>query len=383
MYNKLNGLLHKRGAVKNMQNFSVLIKPASSLCNMRCKYCFYADVSDMREVRSYGIMSKETAEKLIDRVYEACPSGNVFFSFQGGEPTLAGLDFFENFSLYAHKNKPQGVKISYSIQTNGVEVDEKWCEYFAKYSYLVGLSLDGDRAVQNECRIKADGMGSYEVVSNAAKMLKAHKVDFNILSVITAYSAKYAKEMFNYWKRRNFEYVQPIPCLAPLDGDADEYSLTPQLFEKFFTELYDVWEQSFRKCHYIGVRQFDNLVRMASGQQPEMCGMKGFCQAQYVVEANGGVYPCDFYVLDEYLCGNIFENSFSEIFESENMQKFLKRDDLSSRCLDCPAVKICGGGCRRFRSVYFGEDCYCAYREFLLKCYPKMRALAFELFGRK
>lgn len=350
---------------------------------MRCKYCFYADVSDMREVKSYGIMTSETAHILIDRVYEACSSGNVSFSFQGGEPTLAGLEFFEDFSAYAENAKPKGVKISYSIQTNGILVDESWCEYFAKYKYLVGLSLDGDRGLHDLCRKEADGEGSFDDVTRAAKLMKKYNVDFNILAVITAQSARHAISLFGFWKKRGFDYVQPIPCLAPLDGTESEYALTPKLFATFMTELYNVWEREFRNKHYISIRQFDNLVRMAAGAQPEMCGMKGFCQAQYVVEADGGVYPCDFYVLDRYLCGNIKDMTFREIFESEGMKSFLTRDALDNRCKECKACTLCGGGCRRFRSLYFGEDNYCAYREFLYECYPKIKMLANELFGQK
>lgn len=359
-------------------SFSILIKPASSMCNLRCRYCFYADVSENRNVSSYGRMSSETAHTLIDRAFAASPSGTVSFAFQGGEPTVAGLDFFRDFTAYAQEHCPKGVTLSYSLQTNGILLDDEWCAFLKEYGFLVGLSMDGHKKEHDLCRVDANGGGTFVQVMQTVTRLRAHKVDFNILTVLTKNLARHPQQLYSFYKKHDFKFVQIIPCLDPLDGEGGDYSLTPELYASFLKTFFRIWLEEFRKGNYISVRLFDNLVRMAAGQAPEQCGMLGQCQCQFVAEADGSMYPCDFYVLDDYRMGNLTADDFAAMVQSEGIRKFL--DDSEStkddRCKDCWVRPICGGGCRRYRSFYFSKEGYCPYADFLSECARDIRWLA-------
>lgn len=362
-----------------MSSLSVLIKPASSLCNLRCKYCFYADVSDLRQVRSYGIMSEATAHTVIDRALEALPSGDLHIAFQGGEPTLVGLPFFRDFATYAETHAADAVRIHYSIQTNGMVIDQEWAKFLAEYRFLVGLSLDGEEFWHNECRKAPGDVGSYARAMEAAFLLREAGVDFNILTVLTARSAAHPRALWSFYRKNRFDFVQIIPCLAPLEDPRENhfYSLTPRVYGTFLKQFFAIWAKELYAGNYISVRLFDNFVRMAMGERPEQCGLTGACSPQFIIEADGGVYPCDFYVLDEYRCGSVNEQSFSEIYRSESMRRFLLEGSRPlPHCRSCPAFRICGGGCRRYRSLFFLDRGYCPHRDFLETCHDEISKVA-------
>lgn len=364
-----------------MRQFSVLIKPSSSLCNMRCQYCFYADEVQSRNIKSYGFMSSDTAHALIRRVFEAAGTpSEVNFVFQGGEPTLAGLPFFRDFSLYADTNKPEGSVIHYAIQTNGLLIDTEWASYFKQYNYLVGVSLDATAALHDLYRIDANAKPTYKRILASILLLKHAGVDFNILTVVTAQMAKHPREVFSACFRHGFQYVQFIPCLSPLDDSHEPYSLTPELYASFNKQLFRLWYDSFCSGHYISIRQYDNLVLMMQGCPPEQCGMSGFCSVQYVIEADGSVFPCDFYVLDQYLGGNITTDNFETISASKAVRRFLThKEPISLLCADCPVKRLCGYGCRRYRSFYRQKPDYCPNQDFLSFALPYLRNMVLRL----
>ncbi len=367
-----------------MTHLSVLIKPASSLCDLRCKYCFYADVADLRQVRSYGIMSADTAHILIERAVEAVNgSGNITFSFQGGEPLMTGFEFFTDFIAYTQQfiDRSNGkLHVFYSLQTNGMRIDESWAELFSAHRFLIGLSIDGDETVHNRSRVDSGRQGTWTKAMKAAKLLQSRAVDFNILSVITAQNAKQPKRLWDFYQSNGFRFVQLIPCLAPLESPEfqADYSLTPQLYGDFLIRFFKIWTEQLQRGRYISVRLFDNLVRMASGQAPEQCGLLGDCAPQFVIEADGSVYPCDFYVLDEYRCGSVTESSFLTLRQSEPMKRFLTEGSRRlPQCLHCPFYTVCKGGCRRYRSLYFQKRNYCPYRAFLEHILPDLQTIAY------
>ncbi|MBR4888366.1 MAG: radical SAM protein, partial [Clostridia bacterium] len=246
-------------------SFSVLIKPASAACNLRCRYCFYADVSDSRAVKNYGNMSSETAHKLIDNAFAANRGGTVSFAFQGGEPTLAGLEFFRDFTAYAAEHCPKNTTLAYSLQTNGTLLTDEWCAFLKEHGFLVGLSMDGHKKEHDFCRVDAKGSGTFTTVMETVKRLRAHKVDFNILTVLTRPLARHPQQLMAFYKKNDFKFVQIIPCLDPLEGDGGDYSLTPELYASFLKTFFRLWVEEFKKGNYISVRLFDNLVRMAAG----------------------------------------------------------------------------------------------------------------------
>lgn len=359
-----------------MKQISLLIKPSSSLCNMQCAYCFYEDVSSNRENASMGIMSEETMKALIDQTM-ALNVEQINYCFQGGEPTVADLDFFRSFVNYVEQKRDQQ-KITYAIQTNGYRLNDEWVNFFAKYQFLVGVSLDGMLANHNRVRKNKNGQGTFkEIIANIKKIEKAH-VSYNILTVLTHELAKKPKELFKFYQEQNFKYIQLIPCLPTLEGNdiMDRFALRPKDFASFYKTFFDEWYQAYLKGQYYSVTLFDNVIPMYLQIPPEQCGMLGKCHMQLVVEGNGNVYPCDFYVLDEYCCGNINENSILEIMSHAHGKKFLSEPrDLCQLCSNCKFEGMCHGNCRRLSSCYYDKH-YCGYQEFLAYSQEKMIRIA-------
>ena len=349
----------------NLEHLTLLIKPASSLCNLRCKYCFYHNIADMRDNPSYGFMQPETALNIIIKSTLFAEKG-ITFAFQGGEPTLIGLDFFKQFINMVNEQITKGLSINYAIQTNGININEEFAKFFKENNFLVGLSLDGTKEMNDFLRVDSAEKGTYIRIMNAARLFDKTGVEYNILTVVSAYAAKHIEKIYNYFKNSGFRYLQFIPCLDPLDSEPQQsaYSLTPALYEKFLKTLFMLWYNDFCGGNYISIRFFDNLVRIADGQPAEQCGMNGHCQGQYVIEADGSAFPCDFYCVDNWKTGNINDMSFDELSKSENMQKFIRTSfHNDQRCETCKVFYLCRGGCRRDRDLkkdgVAGENIYC------------------------
>ena len=333
-----------------MPPLNLLIKPASSLCNMRCRYCFYADEAGRRAVPSCGIMSGETLDLLVRRAF-GYAEGTLTFAFQGGEPTLAGLDFYRSLHDLENKYNTRGIKVFHAIQTNGLALDDDWADFFSSNGWLVGLSLDGFRETHDACRTDAGGKGTYDRVMKAARLLERHQVDFNVLCVVTDQTARHPIKVYESLKR--FKYIQFIPCLDPPDGQRQPYSLTNERYASFLMNTFDMYYRDFMQGHYISVRNFDNYVRMLAGYPPESCAMTGQCTCYGVVESDGSVYPCDFYALDEWRLGSIRDTGFADLFSSEKAQDFIRQSQhVSDECRTCPYARLCRGGCRREREPF-------------------------------
>ncbi len=350
-----------------------MIKPASSSCNLRCRYCFYADISENREVASYGIMTEETVKTLAFRIDEALEhDGTANISFQGGEPTVAGLDYFRMFTRIM-KQYPN-ITVHYSLQTNCTLIDKEWAEFFREHNFLIGVSLDGYQSNMDAFRFDPKHKGVYYQVLSGIDALKKAKVDFNILTVITADLGKHPKALFDYYKSHKFEYVQLIPCLPGLN-ETDDMALTPELYHSFMTGFFDCWYKAVQKGTRMEVNLFENLLGMLQGQPPYQCGMIGKCFVQYVIESNGDVYPCDFYCLDEYRMGNLNDCSFRELAESQPAAHFLEGSDCRKKpCETCPFIRLCNGGCRRQNVCYLNDE-ECAYRKVLEHILPKFERM--------
>lgn len=351
-----------------MRHFSFLIKPASSLCNMRCRYCFYAEVSATRTIASYGIMQPETTQAIVQNIYTDVTEGDdITFAFQGGEPTLAGLSYFEHFIAQVNQQKKRAT-VHYALQTNGLVLDETWCAFLKKHHFLVGLSLDGDAKMHDENRLDTLQRGTFTRILRAKHLLEAYEVEYNILWVLTNHHARYPAKVWNFIRQEHIAYVQFIPCLSELSGEKSAYALTPQRFASFYTALFKLWKADLFAGKYVSVKLFDDLFNLLTKHTVTACGFTGACQLQFVIEADGGVYPCDFYVTDAWRAGNLAKMSYAEIQNSAIMQNFLVRErKTSTLCGSCTYQKICGGGCVRMRhNMYWNEaENFCGYRAFL------------------
>ena len=197
---------------------NILIKPASSLCNMRCRYCFYADESEHRMQKSMGIMTAETSRQLIDAMFTAAGSrGAVNFSFQGGEPTMAGLDFFREFVAMARERNRENLPVNWAMQTNGLNLNGEWAAFLKENHFLMGISVDGGRAFHDRFRPDAAGNGTWERVTGKVQMLLEKGVETNILCVVNGETAQSPKKVYRALKAMGTGYLQFIPCLDPLE----------------------------------------------------------------------------------------------------------------------------------------------------------------------
>ena len=363
-----------------MPALSLLIKPASGNCNMRCRYCFYADELDNREIRSYGKMSLDTMHTIVDKAMEY-GDYECTIAFQGGEPTLAGLDFYRDLVAYvtAHEN-PKKLKIHYALQTNGYLINEEWAAFLGENHFLVGVSLDGLKEIHDRYRLDTAGNGTYQRVISAIRLLEKHQVEYNILTVVTAATARNGQKIYNYFKKNHFGYQQYIECLDPIGEEPGqhEYSLTPEKYGEFLKSMFDAWYLDMRSGTYVYNRYFENLMMIMAGQQPESCNMRGVCGKQWVFEADGSVYPCDFYALDQWRLGNIQENSFEEMDEKRDELGFIQWSMRQQEdCQKCRWFGLCRNGCRRNREPVTAENTnrnyFCkSYQMFFEYAYPRL-----------
>lgn len=358
-----------------MPSISVLIKPASSACNMNCKYCFYKDEAQKRQNEFQGKLSVETAENIIKSAVDFS-DGHCFFMFQGGEPTLAGLDFFRAFIELEKKHAKKGIEFHNSIQTNGYIIDAEWAKFLHDNNFLVGLSIDGPAEFHDANRVDNNNKGSFNKIIKAAKLFDKYEVQYNVLSVVTGKNARSVQKIYNFYKKQGFKYLQFIPCLEPLGdarGNAD-FSLSPKEYADFLVTIFNLWLKDFKNNNYISIRHIDNQLSMMLGANPEICSMNGCCSIQFVVEGDGSVYPCDFYVLDEWKIGEIGKNSFEEMINSKKAVNFIESSrNILEECKSCPFFCICRNGCRRDRITdnngIVGKNYYCdSYKYYYAKC---------------
>lgn len=362
-----------------MPPLSIMIKPVSSSCNMNCRYCFYADVSNQREHKSLGRMSAQTLENLVRRAL-AYADDHISFAFQGGEPSLAGADFYKLLLELEKKYNSRGISIQNSIQTNGYNINDELLEILKRGEFLVGVSFDGTPEIHNKLRIDRDGNGTADTVKKTIDKLSRLDIDFNILCVVNRYVAEQAKKTFSFLEK--YKYIQYIPCLDPFDGAQYDFSLTPEMYAEFSIQTFELYYKALKAGKPVSVRNFDNYISVLLGMPPENCGMCGRCGQYYLIEADGGVYPCDFYVLDQWNIGNINDASFFKLAKSEIGQKF-RNDSLhiSTECVSCKWFTLCKGGCRRDREPFrdglplLNKWCK-SYKMFFESCEDKLKDIA-------
>lgn len=369
-----------------MPPINVLMKPSSSLCNMSCRYCFYCDEASKREQDSYGFMSEETLKNIIRKTLPRAEYA-ISYAYQGGEPTLRGLAFFEKAVSLQKQYNQNGVRVFNALQTNGYAIDQDWGEFLSRNDFLVGLSIDGTKEIHDALRHDKNGGGTYDRVLRAVEVLDRYRVRYNILTVVTSEIARNARTVYQAYRKRGWHYQQYIACLDPLDGahGASPFALTPEDYGYFLTELFQLWAADDGKGSPPYIRQFDNYIGLAAGIPAEACDQRGTCGIQYVVEADGGVYPCDFYMLDEYRLGNFNQDRLDQIDSARERIGFVERSrKLDPACRSCRFYLLCQGGCQRHRDfdpvegVYKNFFCQ-SYRIFFENCFDKIMELGKRL----
>lgn len=361
---------------------SVLIKPASGNCNMHCDYCFYADEASKRSQAEYGFMSNTTLKNVIRKML-SCTSKSCTIAFQGGEPTLCGIDFFKRVIDLTRRCNINHADIHFAFQTNGILIDDKWAQFLAQNHFLVGLSLDGTKGLNDAHRHFAGG-SAYENVIRAARTFDLAGVEYNILTVVNKETALHVDEIYEFYKKNHFTYLQFINCLDPLGEPHGqrEWSLTPKLYGEFLIKLFNMWYDDFQLGNQPYIRIFENYIEILCGYPPESCEQRGSCQGSLVVEADGSVYPCDFYVLDLYRLGNFNTDNVSAFFKRLQQTDFMKRSlNYPDKCKNCKWGMLCRDGCYRSRRLEQegeeGLNYFCeGYQMFFEACGDRLITIA-------
>jgi len=332
-------------------------------------------------------MDVEVLEKVLEKVL-AHAEGECTIAYQGGEPTLIGLDFFKKSIELQNKYNINHVKIYNAIQTNGYYTDKEWAKFYVDNNFLVGVSLDGGPKIHDHYRLNAKGEGSFHRVMDTIALFQKYDVPFNILSVVNSKTAPQIERNYEFYKKHDLKYLQFIACLDPIGEEPGlrDYSLLPEVYGEFLIKLFRLWYQDLLQGTQPYIRQFENYISMLLGYPPESCDMNGICSKQYVVEADGSVYPCDFFVMDGYRLGSFCEHTVAQIDESRDGLGFLEKSlQHDKKCDSCRFYPLCRGGCTRNRQPdepYHQYFCK-AYEMFFEACLPQMLEIAGTLQNRR
>jgi uncharacterized protein len=356
---------------------SLLIKPVSAVCNLDCSYCFYLD----RDADPYTAlparrMTEETLERMVDTyLFYSYPHST--FAFQGGEPTLAGPAFFERLVTLQQQYGRNGQSVSNSMQTNGVLLDDRWCELFKQYNWLVGVSLDGPESVHDLYRFNKQGAGTWRKVMTGVEFMKKHGVEFNALCVLSQANVEKPAEIYKFFRSAGIDHIQYIP-LSEFDGQGQPlpFTISAEQYGRFLSETFDLWWPERRK---VRIRYFDNIAESLAGQKPAACTLHETCDSYVVVEFNGDVYPCDFFVEQNWNLCNIHADSWAEIARRQRRYQFAAKKTIAHpECAVCEYQSICHGGCpkhRHDRRQNFNDlDYFCtAYKMIFRKAVEPLR----------
>jgi uncharacterized protein len=334
---------------KQLRN--ILVKPAGPDCNMACSYCFYTCKNELFKNASIHRMNDEVLTELIRQFMEQSPP-EISITWQGGEPTLMGLAFFQKAAaLEEHYGKSK--TIGNGMQTNGLLIDEDWADFFRRYSFLVGLSIDGPEHIHDRYRKRQGGQPTWRKVCDSAKLMLDSDVSVNALTVVNDYSAQFPDDIYKFHKGLGLTYMQFIPCLeADLQtGRPERFSVTPEAYGDFLCRIFDLWMNDFIDGRQTtSVRFFESLLFSYAGFAPTECTLSQECGNYVVVEHNGDVFACDFFVDENTRLGNIMHDRLDNMLNSERQTAFGRvKANLPPACTSCTWLALCRGGCPRER----------------------------------
>ncbi len=376
--------------------FHVMLKPRGAICNLDCHYCYFLS-KEMLYPGSRFRMANELLEEYTRQYIAAQRVPEVTFAWQGGEPTLMGLDFFKLAVELQQKYRQPGMKIHNALQTNGTTLDDDWCRFFREHEFLIGLSLDGPRALHDAYRVDKGGRPTFDAVMTGLDRLKKHKVEFNILTTVHAANADRPLEVYHFLRDEvKTQFIQFIPIVERdngtgfQDGDAvTERSVTGRQYGDFLIAIFDEWVR--RDVGRVFVQLFDVALGVWLGQPAGLCIFDETCGTALAMEHNGDLYACDHYVEPRYKLGNIQEIPLLDLVGSEPQRQFglTKRDTLPRYCRDCEVRFICNGGCPKNRILHTPEgepglNYLCdGYKAFFTHIDRPMRIMADELRAKR
>jgi uncharacterized protein len=379
-----------------------MAKPHGAICNLDCTYCYYLEKEKLyaQNGRDHR-MQDNVLEAYIRQYIEAQPAGQVSFAWQGGEPTLLGIAFFERV-VELQKKYAGGKTIDNGFQTNGTLLNDEWGEFLARNRFLIGLSIDGPEHLHDAYRLDKGGKPTHARVLRGLEFLKKHGVEFNTLTVVNRKNSYHAREVYRFLKQIGSQYLQFIPIVEQVAEEPDphglvlikpfsqqkasvsEWSVEPLQFGKFLTDVFDEWVLS--DVGRVYVQTFDVALESWSGLPPSLCVFSPTCGAAPAMEHNGDLYSCDHFVYPENKLGNILNKSIGALMETPQQSRFgAAKAILPSDCQQCDVRFACNGECPKHRflttaSGEYGLNYLCAgYKHFFHHIDPYMRFMAAEL----
>ncbi|MBI3960286.1 MAG: anaerobic sulfatase maturase [Chloroflexi bacterium] len=373
-----------------------MLKPRGAICNLDCSYCYFLSKEAMYPGSKFR-MDEALLEEYTAQYIAAQRVPEVTFAWQGGEPTLMGLEFFQKSVEFQQKYKRPGMRVENALQTNGTLLDDEWCAFFAQNDFLIGLSMDGPQHLHDAYRVDKGGQPTWEKVMRAARLLHKHRVRFNILTTVHAANAPHPVEVYRFLRDEvKTEFMQFIPIVERdnatgyQEGDAvRERSVTAEQYGQFLIGIFEEWVR--RDVGRVFVQIFDVALAAYSGNRPGLCIFEETCGSALAMEHNGDLFACDHFVEPNYRLGNIQEIPLIEMVGSVGQRKFGtdKRDTLPRYCLECEVKFVCNGGCPKNRFILTpdgepGLNYLCAgYRAFFNHVRPYMNFMANELHNRR
>ncbi len=399
------------------RRFHIMAKPAGSTCNLDCQYCFYLSKETLPQGPGAGRMSDATLERFIQQYIAGVTGPEVVFSWQGGEPTLMGLDFFRKVVALQEKYAKPNQKIENDLQTNGTLLDETWCAFLKEHRFLVGLSIDGPKDIHDAYRVTKDGKPTFDKVFAAAMLLKKHGVPFNTLTCVSRISAKRPLDIYRFLRRelgatymqfnpvveyKGFERTAPQVWDAmklPKQGDPEarpgrpdsvvtEWSVDPEDWGYFLCKIFDEWRA--RDLGKVLVNHCETLVAQHLGLPSQLCIYGEFCGKGLAVEHDGGIYSCDHYVYPEYKVGNVHSGNLINTVLDRAQVKFgyAKNETLPKQCRECPYLRDCWGECPKNRILRTAEgepglNYLCSgFKRFFAHAIPEVERIAADIRKR-
>lgn len=381
----------------------VMLKPAGSLCNLRCKYCYYLEKNALYTEQKNHVISDEMLDKFIREYIEAQTSPDVLFCWHGGETLMRPISFYRR-AIELQRKYARGRRIDNTIQTNATMLTDEWCEFFRENNFLVGVSIDGPQEFHDEYRRTATGKPTFHKVMQGIRLLNKHNVEWNALAVVNDFNADYPLEFYNFFKEIGCHYIQFTPIverrierndglsLAPgmeEGGELVDFSVTPEQWGRFLCTIFDEWVRHDVGTYFIQI--FDATLANWAGVQPGLCSLAKECGHAGVMEFNGDVYSCDHFVYPKHLLGNINEKTITEMMYGEKQREFakLKHELLPQQCRECPVEFACHGECpkNRFTRDKYGNpglNYLCkGYRQFFEHVKPYMDFMKGELDAKR
>lgn len=364
-----------------MRPFTLLIKPSGSDCNIDCRYCFYKDrPSEFGHGKQR--MSKEVLEKLI-KDYMGLGFPVAGFAWQGGEPTLMGVDFFRRAVELQKKYGSAGQQVSNTLQTNGILLDDEWCRFFCDNRFLLGISIDGPKEFHDLYRIDHSGKGTFDRVIRGIEICRKNHVQFSALILLNNNNVQQPDALFEFCIENELTYLQFIPCIEtdPATGGPTEFSITPQQYGDFLCRLFDLWFAYGPEK--LNVREFDSLVTHYVMGKHTICTYSKQCAGFVVIEHTGDAFCCEFFVESQWRLGNILETPLEKLTSYSKKKNFARsKQQLPNKCLVCRHLDICRGGCMKDRKHWndeggYRESYFCeSYKQFFDYTVPRLMQIA-------